>query len=213
MPENNVGTPGAGRRSERSWHKAREPLPSATTRSRRRALRRRVPVEKEYEFDTEEGKKSLAELFDGRSQLLAYKSCTGPTTRLWGGPGCRRRVRWGAAIVVAEAGAAGAGPDLVVRPVHDVVMCEQLRAAVEELGAAISCPSCVSNSYSFSTLYLGQRPAHVLDLVVALGLLGLELRELRSRRLPLLAGSNVVLRHLGSFLSWYIRRDSVQTGN
>ena len=32
-----------------------------------------VPVEKEYELDTEEGKKSLAELFDGRSQLLAYR--------------------------------------------------------------------------------------------------------------------------------------------
>ena len=30
-----------------------------------------VPVEKEYEFDTEGGKKTLAELFDGRSQLLA----------------------------------------------------------------------------------------------------------------------------------------------
>ena len=28
-----------------------------------------VPVEKEYAFDTEEGKKTLAELFDGRSQL------------------------------------------------------------------------------------------------------------------------------------------------
>ncbi|HEX5574242.1 MAG TPA: DUF899 family protein, partial [Gemmatimonadales bacterium] len=31
-----------------------------------------VPVEKEYEFDTEGGKKTLAELFEGRSQLLAY---------------------------------------------------------------------------------------------------------------------------------------------
>ena len=31
-----------------------------------------VPVDKEYEFDTEGGKKTLAELFDGRSQLLAY---------------------------------------------------------------------------------------------------------------------------------------------
>src|SRR3712207_7662931 len=31
-----------------------------------------VPVEKEYEFDAEDGKRTLAELFDGRSQLLAY---------------------------------------------------------------------------------------------------------------------------------------------
>jgi predicted dithiol-disulfide oxidoreductase (DUF899 family) len=30
-----------------------------------------VPVGKEYGFDTEDGKKTLAELFDGRSQLLA----------------------------------------------------------------------------------------------------------------------------------------------
>src|SRR6195256_5869249 len=37
-----------------------------------------VPVEKEYEFDTEDGKKTLAELFDGRSQLLAYNIMFGP---------------------------------------------------------------------------------------------------------------------------------------
>jgi predicted dithiol-disulfide oxidoreductase (DUF899 family) len=31
-----------------------------------------VPIEKEYVFETDNGKKSLAELFDGRSQLLVY---------------------------------------------------------------------------------------------------------------------------------------------
>jgi predicted dithiol-disulfide oxidoreductase (DUF899 family) len=31
-----------------------------------------VPIEKEYVFDTDDGPKSLAELFDGRSQLLVY---------------------------------------------------------------------------------------------------------------------------------------------
>jgi predicted dithiol-disulfide oxidoreductase (DUF899 family) len=31
-----------------------------------------VPVEKEYRFETEEGTKTLAQLFDGRSQLLVY---------------------------------------------------------------------------------------------------------------------------------------------
>jgi predicted dithiol-disulfide oxidoreductase (DUF899 family) len=31
-----------------------------------------VPVEKDYEFETEQGTKSLADLFDGRSQLLVY---------------------------------------------------------------------------------------------------------------------------------------------
>jgi predicted dithiol-disulfide oxidoreductase (DUF899 family) len=31
-----------------------------------------VPVEKEYRFETDEGTRSLAQLFDGRSQLLVY---------------------------------------------------------------------------------------------------------------------------------------------
>jgi predicted dithiol-disulfide oxidoreductase (DUF899 family) len=30
-----------------------------------------VPVEKQYEFDTEDGRKALEDLFEGRSQLLA----------------------------------------------------------------------------------------------------------------------------------------------
>src|SRR2546423_4566887 len=37
-----------------------------------------VPVEKEYSFETVEGTKSLAELFDGRSQLLIYHFMFGP---------------------------------------------------------------------------------------------------------------------------------------
>jgi predicted dithiol-disulfide oxidoreductase (DUF899 family) len=37
-----------------------------------------VPVEKEYRFQTDEGTKTLAELFDGRSQLLAYHLTFGP---------------------------------------------------------------------------------------------------------------------------------------
>src|SRR5437763_9515105 len=47
-----------------------------------------VPVEKEYEFDTEEGKKTLAELFDGRSQLLAYNIMYGPDYEIGACPGC-----------------------------------------------------------------------------------------------------------------------------
>ncbi|MGH7511460.1 MAG: DUF899 family protein [Gemmatimonadales bacterium] len=47
-----------------------------------------VRVEKEYEFDTEGGKKSLAELFDGRSQLLAYNIMFGPDYTLGACPGC-----------------------------------------------------------------------------------------------------------------------------
>jgi len=37
-----------------------------------------VVVAKEYEFDTDDGKKTLAELFSGRSQLLAYNIMYGP---------------------------------------------------------------------------------------------------------------------------------------
>ena len=47
-----------------------------------------APVEKDYEFDTEDGKKSLAELFDGRSQLLAYNIMYGPDYEIGACPGC-----------------------------------------------------------------------------------------------------------------------------
>jgi predicted dithiol-disulfide oxidoreductase (DUF899 family) len=47
-----------------------------------------VPVDKEYEFDTEDGRKTLAELFDGRSQLLAYNVMFGPDYTLGACPGC-----------------------------------------------------------------------------------------------------------------------------
>jgi predicted dithiol-disulfide oxidoreductase (DUF899 family) len=47
-----------------------------------------VPVEKEYEFDTEHGRKTLAELFDGRSQLLAYNIMFGPDYSKGACPGC-----------------------------------------------------------------------------------------------------------------------------
>jgi predicted dithiol-disulfide oxidoreductase (DUF899 family) len=50
-----------------------------------------VPVEKEYTFETEAGQKTLAELFDGRSQLLVYHFMFGPSVEGWpeaGCPGC-----------------------------------------------------------------------------------------------------------------------------
>jgi predicted dithiol-disulfide oxidoreductase (DUF899 family) len=37
-----------------------------------------VPIEKDYRFETAEGRKTLAELFDGRSQLLVYHFMFGP---------------------------------------------------------------------------------------------------------------------------------------
>ena len=73
LPEHKVGT-------QKEWQTAREELAKleaeqAELNEKVKAQRLElpwVPVEKEYELDTEEGKKSLAELFDGRSQLLAY---------------------------------------------------------------------------------------------------------------------------------------------
>jgi predicted dithiol-disulfide oxidoreductase (DUF899 family) len=38
-----------------------------------------VPVDDEYRFDTEDGEQTLAELFDGRSQLLIYHFMFGPS--------------------------------------------------------------------------------------------------------------------------------------
>ena len=47
-----------------------------------------VAVEKQYEFDTEDGQRTLADLFDGRSQLLAYNIMFGPDYEVGACPGC-----------------------------------------------------------------------------------------------------------------------------
>jgi predicted dithiol-disulfide oxidoreductase (DUF899 family) len=50
-----------------------------------------VPVEQEYVFETPAGPKTLAQLFDGRQQLLVYHFMFGPTVPGWpeaGCPGC-----------------------------------------------------------------------------------------------------------------------------
>jgi predicted dithiol-disulfide oxidoreductase (DUF899 family) len=46
-----------------------------------------VKVDKSYAFDTPKGKKTLAELFDGRSQLIVYHFMLGPGWKA-GCPGC-----------------------------------------------------------------------------------------------------------------------------
>ena len=46
--------------------------------ARQRAALPWVPVDKDYTFDTEEGKASLADLFAGRSQLIVYHFMLGP---------------------------------------------------------------------------------------------------------------------------------------
>jgi predicted dithiol-disulfide oxidoreductase (DUF899 family) len=89
MPEQKIGT-------REEWQAARDELAKleagqAERNEEVRSKRRELPwvaVEKEYEFDTEAGKKTLAELFDGRSQLLAYNVMFGPDYTLGACPGC-----------------------------------------------------------------------------------------------------------------------------
>lgn len=72
--------------SREEWLKARKELlakEKALTRQRDAvaAERRKMPwvkVEKNYEFDTPAGKKTLAELFNGRNQLVIYHFMFGP---------------------------------------------------------------------------------------------------------------------------------------
>ena len=89
MPEHTIGT-------REEWQTARDELAKLEAEQaeldqkvteQRRQLPW-VPVEKEYEFDTEDGKKTLAELFDGRSQLLAYNIMFGPDYEVGACPGC-----------------------------------------------------------------------------------------------------------------------------
>jgi predicted dithiol-disulfide oxidoreductase (DUF899 family) len=73
--------------SREEWAAAREELLAREKEHTRLgdelARRRRelpwVPVEKEYLFDTDDGTRTLAELFDGRSQLLVYHFMFGPS--------------------------------------------------------------------------------------------------------------------------------------
>jgi predicted dithiol-disulfide oxidoreductase (DUF899 family) len=89
MAEHKVGTP-------EEWETAREELAKleAEQAERNEEVKRKrlelpwVPVTKEYEFETEDGRRTLAELFDGRSQLLAYNIMFGPDYQLGACPGC-----------------------------------------------------------------------------------------------------------------------------
>jgi predicted dithiol-disulfide oxidoreductase (DUF899 family) len=89
MSEHETGT-------REDWQAARDELARLEAEhaelGRRVTERRRglpwVAVDQEYEFDTEDGKKTLAELFEGRSQLLAYNIMFGPDYRVGACPGC-----------------------------------------------------------------------------------------------------------------------------
>ncbi|HYY43886.1 MAG TPA: DUF899 family protein, partial [Actinomycetota bacterium] len=89
MTEHRVGT-------REEWQAARHELAKLEAEhaelGQKAAEKRRelpwVAVEKDYEFDSEEGKKTLGELFDGRSQLLAYNIMFGPDYDVGACPGC-----------------------------------------------------------------------------------------------------------------------------
>ena len=79
MAEHRIGT-------QQEWQAGRDQLleeeKELTRRGDELAKKRRelpwVPVEQDYRFDTQEGAKTLADLFDGRSQLLVYHFMFGP---------------------------------------------------------------------------------------------------------------------------------------
>ena len=122
MPEHKVGT-------QEEFDAAREELlaeeKELTRRSDELARKRRelpwVPVEKEYSFETEAGTKSLAELFDGRSQLLIYHFMFGPS--------------YEAGCTVCSSIADSIAPNAVHLAAPDVTMLLVSRAPVEKLQA------------------------------------------------------------------------------
>ena len=82
MPEQRIGT-------QEEWQAERDALLKEEKELTRRsdeltAKRRQLPwvgVEKDYRFETEQGRKSLADLFAGRSQLMIYHFMFGPSVR------------------------------------------------------------------------------------------------------------------------------------
>ena len=122
MTNHRIGT-------QEQWQAAREELlaeeKELTRRSDELARKRRelpwVPVEKDYSFETEAGTKSLAELFDGRSQLLIYHFMFGPP--------------YEAGCTVCSSITDSIDPNVVHLAARDVTMLLVSRAPVEKLQA------------------------------------------------------------------------------
>ncbi|HEV3031931.1 MAG TPA: DUF899 family protein, partial [Polyangia bacterium] len=116
-----------GTRAE--WRAARLELLAAEKEHTRRGdelARRRqelpwVRVDKEYRFDTDEGSASLADLFQGRSQLLVYHFMLGPDYKA-GCPSC-------------SAIADGFNGFAVHLANHDVMLTAVSRASLEKVQA------------------------------------------------------------------------------
>jgi predicted dithiol-disulfide oxidoreductase (DUF899 family) len=101
-----------------------------------------VAVEKEYSFETDEGTKTLAELFDGRSQLIVYHFMFGP--------------KYEAGCVTCSAGADtfdGAVPHLNARDVTFVcdsrAPLEKLQAYKERMGWSFPWVSSLDSDFRF----------------------------------------------------------------
>jgi predicted dithiol-disulfide oxidoreductase (DUF899 family) len=115
--------------SREEWQAARDALleeeKELTRRNDELARKRRelpwVPVEEEYSFETETGTKSLAELFDGRSQLLVYRFMFGPS--------------YEAGCPVCSSIADTIDPNAVHLAARDVTMLLVSRAPVQKLQA------------------------------------------------------------------------------
>jgi predicted dithiol-disulfide oxidoreductase (DUF899 family) len=63
--------------ARRAFLKNEKAFTKALDTKRRAARPPWVKVEKDYVFDTSDGKKGLADLFYGRSQRIVYTSCSG----------------------------------------------------------------------------------------------------------------------------------------
>jgi len=122
MPEHAVAT-------KEEWQAERDKLlaeeKELTRRNDELAEKRRelpwVPVENEYSFETDNGTKSLAELFDGRSQLLVYHFMFGPA--------------YEAGCPVCSSIADNLAPNVVHLKARDVTLMLVSRAPLEKLHA------------------------------------------------------------------------------
>ena len=120
MAEHRIGTP-------EEWRAARAELleqeKELTRRGDELARKRRelpwVAVEKDYRFETREGTRTLAELFDGRSQLLVYHFMFGPA--------------WTAGCPVCSSIADTLAPQVAHLKARDATLLLNSRAPLEKL--------------------------------------------------------------------------------
>jgi predicted dithiol-disulfide oxidoreductase (DUF899 family) len=120
MTEHRIGT-------QEEWQAERDELlkeeKELTRRGDELARRRRelpwVPVESDYRFETASGTKTLAELFDGRSQLLVYHFMFGPS--------------WDAGCPVCSSIADTLAPQVVHLKARDTTLLLASRAPLEKL--------------------------------------------------------------------------------